>query len=223
MEPNDERTDAEGSRALLVGLGGLVLVVAGGLLGLWLMSRGDEPFTLDVWWDQLVAQWWLPFLGGLARVLNWVGGGWFASFALPILVAVALVGIRRRWSAVYFLAAELASVIVVQVLKHAFGRIRPEDMLVVSDEGSYPSGHVANAATIAVAAMVLFPRLWVALVGAAWVLLMALSRTYLHAHWLSDTLGGTLIGAGMALIVAAAFWVPITRERGRPVAFSPDR
>ena len=52
---------------------------------------------------------------------------------------------------------------------------------------------------------VLFPRVWVAIVGAAWVLLMAFSRTYLGAHWLSDTLGGMLVGASAALLVAAAF------------------
>jgi undecaprenyl-diphosphatase len=71
---------------------------------------------------------------------------------------------------------------------------------------------VANAATIAVAATVIFPRLWVGLVGAAWVLLMAFSRTYLHAHWLSDTVGGAMIGAGAALLVAAAFALPMARE-----------
>ncbi|MEZ3160549.1 phosphatase PAP2 family protein [Microbacterium sp. BWT-B31] len=220
MGPTDARADAAASRALIVGLGGLVLVASGYLFGAWIMSRGDLPFTVDSWWDQLVAQWWLPFLGGLARVMNWLGGGWFASFALPILAAGALIGIKRLWSAVYFLAAELASVIVVQVLKHVFERVRPEDMLVVSDEGSYPSGHVANAATIAVAAVVLFPRVWVAIVAGAWVLMMAFSRTYLHAHWLSDTLGGVLVGSGVALIVAAAFWVPIARERALPVSFS---
>jgi undecaprenyl-diphosphatase len=34
-----------------------------------------------------------------------------------------------------------------------------------------------------------------------------------HAHWLSDTVGGALVGSGMALIVAAAFTVPLLRER----------
>jgi undecaprenyl-diphosphatase len=50
------------------------------------------------------------------------------------------------------------------------------------------------------------------IVGACWVLLMAFSRTYLHAHWLSDTVGGAMLGAGAVLLVAAAFAVPMARE-----------
>ena len=114
----------------------------------------------------------------------------------------------------YFLAAEAASTGVVQVMKHLFGRARPEDIIVLSDAGSYPSGHVANAATIATAAVVLFPRLWVLIVGGVWVFTMALSRTYLHAHWLSDTIGGAMVGVGVALLIAVPFAVPLARERG---------
>ena len=144
----------------------------------------------------MLAAWVSPFMLGFSQVMNWIGGGWFGTLAVPLGGAVALILLKRPWSAAYFLAAEAVSVAMVQVLKHLFGRVRPEDIIVVSDYGSYPSGHVANAATIAAAAVVLFPRLWVVIVGAAWVLLMALSRTYLHAHWLSDTIGGTLIGVG---------------------------
>ena len=106
-------------------------------------------------------------------------------------------------------------------LKHLFGRARPEDIIVISDYGSFPSGHVANAATLATAAFILFPRLWVAIVGVAWVLLMALSRTCLHAHWLSDTIGGALIGVGVVLIVAGIF-APLLR-RARADAAPPTR
>ena len=98
---------------------------------------------------------------GLSQVMNFSGGGWFGTLVVPLGGALALILIKRPWSAAYFLTAEAVSAAGVQVLKHLFGRVRPEDIIVISDYGSYPSGHVANAATIATAAMVLFPRLWV--------------------------------------------------------------
>lgn len=204
-----------GRRPAVVGLlvAGLVLIALSCALGYWIYVRGETPFAIDVWWNAAVAEIFSPILTGFSRVMNWIGGGWFASLAVPIGGAVVLVVLRRPWAAAYFLAALAASAAAVQVLKHVFGRVRPEDIIVVSDYGSYPSGHVANSATLAVAAFVLFPRVWVAVVGAVWVVLMAFSRTYLHAHWLSDTVGGALIGAGTALLIAALFAVPLTRER----------
>jgi len=213
MERATTRPDASPSRLIAVTAVGVGLIGLGVLLGWVILLRGDEPFVVDVWWNDLLVDWWVPAIGGFSRVMNWLGGGWFGVLAVPILGAGALVLLRRPWSAAYFLAAEIVSVAIVQVLKHLFGRVRPEEILVLSDVGSFPSGHVANAATIATAAVVLFPRLWVLVVGAAWIVLMAFSRTYLHAHWASDTVGGALVGAGAALVVAAAFWAPICRER----------
>lgn len=189
---------------------GVVLLGAGALTGA-LVARTDPP-ALDLWWNTTVASL-APGLLGLAHIMDMLGGGWVGIYLMPILMALALVAIRRPWSALMFLAASIASALFVQLLKHLFARARPEEMLVISDFGSFPSGHTANAATIAVVAIVLFPRVWVAVVGLAWTALMAFSRTQVHAHWLTDTVGGALIGAGTALLVAAIFAVPVVRRR----------
>jgi membrane-associated phospholipid phosphatase len=211
MTTSAERRVAVPVVAYLI-VGGSLTVVAC-LLGWWVFSRGDEPFAIDLGWNALVAAMFNPAFSAFSYFMDWIGGGWAAILVVPIGGALVLVLLRRPWAAVYFVAAEAVSAGGVQVLKHLFGRVRPEDIVVIADYGSYPSGHVANAATIAVAAYVIFPRVWVAIVGGVWIILMAFSRTYLHAHWLSDTVGGALIGAGTALLVAAAFAVPMARER----------
>jgi undecaprenyl-diphosphatase len=194
-------------------LAATVMLTVGILVGV-----DDGPFPIDRAWQDLLVTLRGPAVLWFAFALDVIGGGWSAILIVPIGVAVLLVLLRRPWSAAYFLVAEVVSVGLVQVLKHLVGRARPEDMLILSDFGSFPSGHVANAATIATALYVIFPRVWTALAGAAWVLLMAFSRTYLGAHWLSDTLGGAMIGAAAALMVAAAFAKPLRAEAVDKVA-----
>lgn len=191
---------------------GAALIIAASVLGAWVSLRGPDPFTLDTWWNDTVS------LGGpalvrAAEVLDAVGGGWIGIIVIPVAIAAALWITKRPWGAVYFVTASIASAILVQVFKHLFGRARPGDILVIADYGSFPSGHTANAATIGVALALLFPLVWVRIFAAAWPLLMALSRTAVHAHWLTDTIGGALMGIGAALLVAAALHTKISREQ----------
>ena len=139
---------------------------------------------------------------------------WFAP-AASVAIVIVLVLVKRRWAALYFGILSAVSATLVQVLKALFGRLRPEDILVNIDSGSFPSGHVTNAATIAVALGIILWRWWVWLAGAAYVVLMMLSRTYLGAHWLSDTVGGLLIGAALAVIIWAPFAAKMQSESVR--------
>lgn len=73
---------------------------------------------------------------------------------------------------------------------------------------SFPSGHAVAGAAVAVAlVIVLVPagpkRRNLEILAAAFAILMALSRVYLRAHWLSDTLSGAALGAGVAIGAAA--------------------
>ncbi|KAA9085166.1 phosphatase PAP2 family protein [Microbacterium radiodurans] len=194
-------------------IAGGILLVLGGLLGWWIFLQLGQPFAIDRWWNRL-----LPddptepaLIFGL--VMNRVGGTWLGVFAIPVAVALALVLLRRPWAAAYFVVASALSALVVQLIKNLVDRARPEDIVVATDAGSYPSGHTANAATIATVAAIVLPRVWIVIAGAVWTLLMALSRTVLHAHWVSDTVGGTLLGIGMGLIVAAVLTEQLERER----------
>ena len=192
---------------------GLVAVVLAVLLGVILLIRHNQPLLLDTEWMKEILEDRVPYLEVPALFLNFIGGGWVANSLVPLGMIAVLLVLRMPWAALYFAIALLTSVAVVQGLKAVFGRPRPEEMLVASDFGSFPSGHVANAATIAVALAIIFARTWVWVAGAAYVAAMAWSRTYLGVHWLSDTIGGALIGAGVAVIVWAPFAIRLNRER----------
>lgn len=194
---------------------GLGTLVASALLGAAIVFGYTEPPGLDRWWNEAIVQHRADWMLTGALVLDHIGGGWVAILVVPLLVIIALLLARRWRGAVFAAAAFLASAALVQLLKNLFGRARPEDMIVTSDFGSFPSGHTANAATIALVLCLLFPRVWVALVGAAWIVAMAVSRTLLSVHWATDTLGGALVGASAVLLIAAVMlpWARTTSKR----------
>jgi undecaprenyl-diphosphatase len=168
---------------------------------------------IDVEWMDEILENRTPLLEVPARVLDFLGGGWFAIVAVPVAIAVVLLVRRRPWAALVFVAGSAVSAGLVQGLKVLYSRERPEDILLDLTSGAYPSGHVANAATIAVLLTLLLARWWVLIPGLAYVVLMALSRTYLGAHWVTDTIGGALLGAAVAVTAWAVFAPRLHSER----------
>ncbi len=127
---------------------------------------------------------------------------------------------RRWWHFSAFVLAVLLSELSIGSLKAVYHRARPPGSLVSVSGGSFPSGHAVAASVTAVAAVIaLFPEggrryLW-GLMAAVFSMVMALSRAYLAAHWLSDAVAGVLLGTSVALISAVTVHVIRVRREGR--------
>ncbi|UGY92176.1 phosphatase PAP2 family protein [Streptomyces gobiensis] len=204
---------------------GLVFVLATAVLALVVHARPERPPFQDL--DER----WLLWMGGphdglyaaMAAILNWVGGP--PGAVVPVALLIFFITRKRWWSLLYLLTTYLAgNVLVVLALKHLVDRPRPENPLVRVDHGSFPSGHVAGTALLVViVGALLIPaarrRAWW-LFGTLITLAMMWSRSWLHAHWLSDTLAGAMVGAGTALVLWWVFAHRLTREGSRPTTSS---
>jgi undecaprenyl-diphosphatase len=147
------------------------------------------------------------FLTPLAKTLNFLGGG---AFSIPFRAAcvILLLILRRFRHAIAFALTWVLSEAALTWVKTSIDRGRPPSPLTVTNGPSYPSGHSVAGAAIGIALVIAFipaghkRRVW-EWVAAGFALLMGCSRVYLNAHWFSDALGGVLLGAGIALTVAA--------------------
>jgi membrane-associated phospholipid phosphatase len=191
----------------------ILLAIALGLVVLF--REQNKPFGFEAEWMSEVVEHRIPALTSIALVFNALGGGIIAILIAPLVIIAALLVWRRPWAALYFTISVILSAGIVQLLKGLFSRPRPLDILVHPDFGSFPSGHSANAAVVAAVLAIVFRRTWIWAAGAVYAVAMMLSRTYLGAHWISDTVGGFLIGAGVAVIVAAPLALTLRDERER--------
>ena len=159
----------------------------------------------------------------VARVFNWLG---LVYVTLPVRIAIAgLLAWRRRWwHLAAFAAAVVLSEVLIGTLKGSYDRVRPPGSLVATSGASFPSGHsVAATVTVVAAVIALVPpgraRVAWGAAAAAFSVLMALSRAYLGAHWLSDAVAGVLLGTSCALLAALA----VTGLQRRWTAEKPGR
>jgi membrane-associated phospholipid phosphatase len=153
-------------------------------------------------------------------------GGPGLLYLLPLLgVTLCLVGRARSLA---FLAAVLfGSEVIGLLFKEIIERPRPGPFV----EGrcdSYPSAHVMIATVLAVGLVMTGPsgvcRAWQQslLWGAAisWPVLMAVARIHLGCHFLTDVLGGMLLGAAW-ICLCRALLLALTSPPGTALARKP--
>lgn len=192
-----------------------------GLVAVMAIVLPAQPLAIDQRWSEAMRDIETPLLKDLALLFNALGRG-VGRVPVLIVVGLALVLARRWLGLVCFALTEGLTSLGSGLLKAAVGRPRPPDGLIHPAGSGFPSGHAAYAGATCVALVFLFTAIgprrrgWWAL-AALGIVAMAWSRTYLQVHWLSDVVGGSLLGIGIAFLVfgGAQWWngEPSCRQR----------
>jgi len=187
----------------------LVIAVPGGLAA---VQRVDDEFR-----ELMVSLRWGPLVS-VAKALSVV----FSTVVLwPVRVVVTLaIAFRRHWLALSsWVSTVILSELAIGPVKALVDRPRPPGALLETSGASYPSGHAIASAVTAIGVVMALTsgrrRLHWMVTAVCIAAVVALSRTYLSAHWLSDVVGGSLLGAGFAFAVPEAFEVVRDRRRVR--------
>ncbi|WP_291010449.1 bifunctional DedA family/phosphatase PAP2 family protein [Hydrogenophaga sp.] len=154
-----------------------------------------------------------------------------ALVAIAVIAAVSVVlASKRCWRTLaYWLTAVGFAQALVWMLKMALERARPIAMYDGADQFSFPSGHAASSIVLyGFLAFLLAQgrrpklRLAITLLAAGLVGLIAFSRLYLGAHWLSDVLASLSLGTAWVALLSIAYLQHVRTERlpARALSFS---
>jgi membrane-associated phospholipid phosphatase len=158
----------------------------------------------------------------VVKIVTELGALPTVAFAAALTAGWAVT--RDRWiEAAALVIGVPLSYLAIATAKAAYGRVRPEDMLIEVSGTAYPSGHTLYAVTLVACAVVLVRagsgwavRFAAVTVAIAAVVLVALTRVYLRVHYLTDVLGGAALGAALwALLGVIALVAGHVRHNGR--------
>jgi membrane-associated phospholipid phosphatase len=219
MTTLNQAVDRRHRTLLLAGL--TLLACAASFAAVMRADSGHLPVMgMDRGWLSIVSSTRNAPLTGAFKVLSLICGPDGATVIVAVL-CIALTVIRRWRTALYLALAEACGSGCSDLIKLVVHRHRPPHPLVAAAFSSFPSGHVITTIGVGVALTMVFARpgrrLPVLAAVAVAALLMMYCRTYLAAHWLSDTLESLPVGTGVALVLWWFFEPVIAHDRGLPL------
>jgi undecaprenyl-diphosphatase len=197
----DDHRWAERIAVLLWAIAGLSFVAMAIPATREVLDSFDEwvyDVTFPIKWGPLTA---------VSRTMAFLGSAVFI-WPLRLVVTAVLYFQRRRAALSAWILAILFSEPLIGILKAAYGRPRPAVALVHETTGSFPSGHAVAGAVVAISLVIVLvqpgpARRNLEIAAAGFAFLMAGTRVYLGAHWLTDVFGGVAFGAACAIGAAA--------------------
>lgn len=134
-------------------------------------------------------------LRAAATLLAHSGDSWFWAAGL-VLVLWRGDALWRQWAGHFLLSIACLAVIVL-ALKLLIRRRRPPGewgaIYRSTDPHSFPSGHAARAAMLAVLLCAWGPS-WAGILAVAWAPLVSVARVAMGVHYLSDVVAGGILG-----------------------------
>ena len=177
---------------------------------LWTLVSFQKVIQWDAWLVSHIAQFRSDALNIFFLILTNFASIYFIIAAFLIL-AIFLIKKRMRKAAFSVFITLFGSVFFIWFLKNFFSRSRPFGCLSGQDCFSFPSGHATIAFYFYGLLFYLIGRFlklkkitafWWGLFFAILIFLIAISRIYLGHHFLTDIIGGLLLG-GIFLLIAA--------------------
>jgi membrane-associated phospholipid phosphatase len=181
-----------------------------------ILARLNPYYGWDLTFAQMIQSISVPGFYTLMIVLSAMGSGWL-PFALVGAVGIGLILARYRIEGLVLMGGVALSATMNQVLKIASARPRPTSELInivtVVRHNSFPSGHTVFFVVFFgfllfltyVLRVPVLPRRILLSVFSAFILLIGVSRVYLGAHWLSDILGGYLVGSLWLMLMTTVY------------------
>ncbi len=180
------------------------------LFRLWTMTSFQAINTWDKWVVEQIERLRIPVLDGFFLFLTNFASDYFIITAFLILT-IFLVRKRRRKAAFTVFLTLIGSGFFIWFFKNFFSRPRPFGCFSERDCFSFPSGHATIAFYFYGVLFNLTTRfvklrkryvLLLAMIFGFLIFLVALSRIYLGYHFLTDIIGGFLLG-GVFLLISA--------------------
>ena len=190
----------------------LLLIVVAVFLGLLFTVRSTQVTSEDLEFSQIIFSHRTNILTGVLLFVTTLGNQ--LAIALGMLV-LALLIMRKKWKTMLlFVGAIVFSTMLFAFLKNLVGRPRPDLIyqLITETSFSFPSGHTTTAFTLYPIIALIFGQMTknqkaqvgIFLFAILLASLVGISRVYLGVHYLTDVVGGMLIGLGTTILFSLA-------------------